>query len=97
VAHSAARGFAYLAGMSILTPIPPAQPWYAKAFYNLPLIGWLARDIAFGDSDNIWYFLVIVLTVLVLSVATWGLPALVLIALAYVPVHMGLMVILARP
>jgi len=83
--------------MSILTPVPPAQLWYARAFYKLPVIGWLARDLAFGDSDNVWYFLVILLTVLVLSVATWGLPALVVIALTYVPVHMALMVILARP
>lgn len=83
--------------MSILTPIPPSLPRASRLFYNLPVLGWLARDLAFGDKDNIWYFLVILLTVVVLSTMTWGLPALVMICTAYVPVHMGLMVILSRP
>ncbi|MCF2903628.1 hypothetical protein L0666_01385 [Octadecabacter sp. CECT 8868] len=83
--------------MSILTPLPPALPLYQRAFYALPLVGWLARDVAFGDADNIYYFLVIFFTVVVLAVSTWGLPALVIIALTLVPIIMVLLAFIASP
>lgn len=83
--------------MSLLTPVPPALPLAQRLFYAVPVLGWIARDVAFGTSDNIWYALVIALTALVLAVATWGLPALVLAALALVPVCFGFLIVLARP
>ena len=83
--------------MSILTPIPPTTPPLQRALFSVPIIGWFARDIAFGDHDNVYYFLVILLTLVVLSVATWGLPALVVKALIYVPIHILLMVVFSWP
>ncbi|MBU2993607.1 hypothetical protein Q4555_12790 [Octadecabacter sp. 1_MG-2023] len=83
--------------MSILTPLPPALPFHQRAFYSIPLLGWLARDVAFGDADNIYYFLIILATFIVLATATWGLPALVMICLVFVPLYMTLMVIFAAP
>ncbi len=83
--------------MSILTPIPPATPPLQRALFSIPILGWFARDIAFGDPDNLYYFLIILLTATVLSVMTWGLPALVVKALLYVPVHVVLMVALSWP
>ncbi len=83
--------------MSILTPIPPRTPLAARALLSLPLIGWIARDVAFGDKDNIWYALVILLTTAILSLATWGLPALVMMALLLVPVCFGLIIVFSLP
>jgi hypothetical protein len=83
--------------MSILTPIPPTTPLPARVFLAIPLIGWIARDVFFGDKDNIWYAMVIVLTALFLSVSTWGLPALVRTALALVPVCFFFLIVLSRP
>lgn len=83
--------------MTLLTPVPPASPLPQRLFYAIPVIGWIARDVAFGTSDNIWYALVIALTAVVLAVAAWGLPALVLIAVALVPVCFALLIALARP
>ena len=40
--------------MSILTPIPPALPWYARLFFAIPLLGWIARDVAFGHPENLY-------------------------------------------
>ena len=57
----------------------------APRYHTIPVIGWIARDIA-RDPDSIWYALVILLTVLVLAVKTWGLVALSLTAVALVPV-----------
>ncbi len=60
----------------------PRLPWY----YSIPVFGWIARDLVHGTRDNILYFLVIVLTLLILAMKTWGLVALAMTALATVPV-----------
>ncbi|WP_127902008.1 hypothetical protein [Solirhodobacter olei] len=57
-----------------------------RAFYAVPVIGWIARDIAEKGEENIYYALVIALTCVVLAVKTWGLVALGLTGLALVPV-----------
>ena len=62
----------------------------------LPVIGRVVRDIE-REVDTIYYLIVILITALVLAVQTWGLVALVLAALACVPVMFLLLIILARP
>jgi uncharacterized membrane protein len=57
----------------------------ARGFFRIPVLGWIARDIA-RDPGNVWYALVILLTLLILAVKTWGLVALSLTAVAMVPV-----------
>ncbi|MFP4273949.1 MAG: hypothetical protein ACLFRU_02905 [Paracoccaceae bacterium] len=61
-------------------------PLPLRILLSLPVIGWIARDLLYGSSDNIYYLLVILATLLILAVATWGLPALSMAALAAVPV-----------
>lgn len=53
--------------------------------YRLPVIGWFARDLERDFHGNIWYFLLIVVTLLVLAVKTWGLVALGLTAVVATP------------
>lgn len=65
-------------------------PWY----YSVPVFGWIARDLIHGTKDNILYFLVIVLTALVLAVKTWGLVALGLTALATVPLIFATLILI---
>jgi hypothetical protein len=62
--------------------------------YSIPVLGWIARDLAYGAQDNIYYFLVIVVTALVLAVKTWGLVALSLTALATVPVIFTVLILI---
>lgn len=83
--------------MSILTPIPPATPLLQRALFRVPVLGWIARDVAFGSHDNIWYALVIFVTAVVLSVATWGLAALVMVALTLVPVMFAFLIVFSKP
>lgn len=83
--------------MSILTPIPPALPRVQRAFFSVPVIGWLARDVLYGDHDNVYYLLVILITLLFGAVSLWGLPALVFAALATVPVYFLVLIIIAAP
>ncbi|KGM48057.1 hypothetical protein [Pseudooceanicola atlanticus] len=70
-------------------PAPASNP-----LYRLPILGWIARDLARDFHGNIWYAVVIVLTAIVLAVKTWGLVALGLTALALVPVIFTLLILI---
>ena len=61
----------------------------------LPLIGFIARDIA-RDVNIIFYLLTILVTLLVLAVMTWGLVALSLTAVALVPCYFVILILITR-
>jgi len=60
-------------------------PFLKRLFYATPILGTLARDIK-TDINSIYYALVILVTLVVLGVKTWGLVALAMTALFFVPV-----------
>lgn len=62
----------------------------------IPVVGRVIRDVE-REVDTVYYLLTIFVTAVVLAVQTWGLPALVLTAVALVPVMFVLLIILARP
>jgi hypothetical protein len=74
--------------------MPPAATAHQR-LHSVPVLGWVLRDIA-QDPDSIWYALVILLTILVLAVKTWGIMALSLAALAMVPVIFALLILITR-
>ena len=79
------------------TQHPVARPPLAlRCLLSLPIIGRIAGDLLYGDKDNIYYFLVILLTIEVVLIMTYGLPALAMSALAMVPICVTLLVILTR-
>ncbi|WP_371036579.1 MULTISPECIES: hypothetical protein [unclassified Rhodosalinus] len=59
-----------------------------RALFAVPVIGWIARDLMMGGRENFYYLLVALVTLWIMAVATWGLPALTLPALVMVPVIM---------
>lgn len=75
------------------SPLPSVL---SRTLRAVPVIGRVIRDIE-RDVDTIFYLLVTLLTGLVLAIQVWGLPALVLAALAMVPVMFVILIILARP
>lgn len=77
---------------AITTPSTPA----GRLFRAIPVVGRVIRE-AEREVDTIYYLLTICLTAIVIAVQTWGLPALVMTALALVPVMFVLLIILARP
>lgn len=81
-----------------MTSHPPARlSRPARIFFGLPIIGTIAREVVFGDKDNIWYALVIMLTGLILAVAQWGLVALVIFYLPFVAIAFALIIVFAKP
>lgn len=95
--HPYCRAAAHFRCMSMLTPIPANKPFVQRAFFNIPVIGWLARDVMYGDHDNIYYLLVIILTLVIGAVSIWGLPALVVIAVSLVPIYFSFLIFVASP
>lgn len=75
------------------TNVPSPVGRIARA---IPVVGRVIRDIE-RDTDTIYYLLIIFVTAVVLAVQTWGLPALVLTAVALVPVMFVLLILIARP
>ncbi|MCU0903603.1 MAG: hypothetical protein MUE83_06980 [Tabrizicola sp.] len=80
-----------------MTATTRAAPSLAGRFLRaIPVVGRIIRDVE-REIDTVFYLLTIFVTAVVLSIQMWGLPALVLTALALVPVMFILLVILARP
>ena len=82
--------------MTATATTTPARPSiWMRIFLAIPVIGWIARDLIFGDKDNIWYALVAFVSLWMSSALIFGLPGLYLPALALVPVMFTLIVIYA--
>lgn len=63
---------------------------------RIPVLGHLARALS-QDIDLAFYLVTIFVTAVVLAVMTWGLAALVLTALAMVPVMFAWFIIISLP
>lgn len=66
----------------------------SSPLFRLPLLGWIARDLTRDFHGNIWYAVMIFVTLLVLAVKTWGLVALGLTALALVPIMFTVLILI---
>ena len=62
---------------------------------RLPLLGFIARDIG-RDVNVIFYLLTIFVTLVVLAVKAWGVVALAMTALAFVPVMFCILIAITR-
>jgi hypothetical protein len=72
----------------------PSLP--SRLLHATPVLGHIARDIS-RDISTVYYLLTILVTVLVLAVQTWGLAALVVSAVAFVPVMFALLIWITLP
>ena len=60
-------------------------------YHAIPVIGWIARDIA-NDPGHIWYALVIAVTLITLAIMAWGIVALAMTALLLVPAIFAILI-----
>ena len=86
--------------MMTTTTVPtrsnPASSPVGRVFRALPVFGQVIRDVE-RDINSIFYVLVILLTLLVLAIQTWGLAVLVVTAVAFVPVMFTLLIWVTLP
>lgn len=69
-------------------------PIWQRLFFAVPIIGWIARDLVYGDKDNIWYALALVVSLWAISGLTFGVPGLYVPALALVPIMFFVLLII---
>jgi hypothetical protein len=79
--------------MTATTYVPSAA---GRIMRSLPVIGRVIRDIE-REIDTVYYLIVILITALVLAVQAWGLAALVVTAVALVPVIFVLLIWITLP
>lgn len=76
------------------TPPPEQRPLWQRLFLAVPVIGWVARDLLYGDKDNIWYALVMVVSLWIISGMTFGLPGVYMPAVALVPIIFAILLLI---
>lgn len=59
-----------------------------RAFFAVPVLGWIANDILNKGSDNIWYAIMLLVSLIGIATVIWGVVALSMAALTFVPVMM---------
>ena len=77
-----------------LATTPRALPFWQRLFFAIPVIGWVAKDLIFGDKNNIWFALIAFVSLWLSAALTFGLPGLYLPALALVPVMFVVLVVI---
>lgn len=78
-----------------LTDYPRRRPLWQRLLFLVPVIGWVARDLMFGDKDTIWYALAAFVSLWLSLTLLFGLPGLYLPALALVPVIFVFLVLIS--
>ncbi|MEP2640766.1 hypothetical protein [Roseobacter sp.] len=64
----------------------PSIPLWQRLFFKVPVVGWVAKDLLFGDKNNVWFALIAFFSLWMSAALTFGLPGLYLPAVALVPV-----------
>lgn len=77
-----------------LVTAPKRLPFWQRTFFAIPVLGWIARDLLFGDKNNIWFAIIGFVSLWLSAALTFGLPGLYLPALALVPVMFVVLVII---
>lgn len=71
-------------------------PRLTRIALSVPVLGWILRDLLYGDKDNIWYLLGGGACLWALAVIKWGVLGLYLPAVAAVPVVMIVLLLIMR-
>ena len=71
-------------------------PLPERLIYAVPLLGWMIKDVVHGDPANKWWFLFTLAALWIMAIMTWGYPAVILPALAAVPVVFLALVVISR-
>lgn len=72
----------------------PDRSLLTRILFRVPILGRMLREVFYGDSDNIYYFLFSVLALWFLAILTWGYPALIVPMVLVVPAMFVVLVML---
>ncbi|SDD94855.1 hypothetical protein [Ruegeria marina] len=76
--------------------LPRNLPLGQRLLFAIPLLGRIAKEVAYGDKDNIYYAIAAGLSLWGCAIMLFGLPGLYLPALAMVPVMWIILILISR-
>ncbi len=71
-------------------------PLSQRILFSIPILGWILKDVMYGDSDNIYYFLLAIISLWGIAILQFGLLGLMIPALALVPVVFLTLILITR-
>ena len=74
----------------------PRLPLSQRILFSIPILGWMLKDVMYGDSDNIYYFLLAIVSLWGIAILQFGLLGLMIPALALVPVVFLTLILITR-
>ncbi|WP_299970674.1 hypothetical protein [uncultured Roseobacter sp.] len=72
------------------------MPLWQRLFFKIPVLGWIARDLMLGDKNNVWFAIIIFVSLWLISALTFGLPGLYIPAVAMVPVIFVVLLLITK-
>lgn len=79
-----------------LAATPTRLPLWQRIFYAIPVIGWVAKDLMFGDKNNVWFAIIGFISLWLSSALVFGLPGLYIPALMMVPVMFVVLLLISK-
>lgn len=82
--------------MTQTTPSVPRLPLGQRILFGIPIVGRIAREIS-QDVNNVFYLMIVFITLEVLAFQTWGPVVFTLTALVLVPLMFAFFVAISWP
>ncbi|WP_208350206.1 hypothetical protein [Pseudaestuariivita rosea] len=72
------------------------RPVWHRFFFQVPILGWIARDVSEGDESNIYYALITFVSSWLSAILIFGYPGLIIPALMLVPLMFIALILISR-
>ncbi len=76
--------------------MPRRLPIWQRLLFAIPLFGWMARDVAEGDPEDLGYTAGAIFSMWGCSALVFGLPGLYIPAVMMVPVMFLILILISR-
>ncbi|MEO1108429.1 MAG: hypothetical protein AAFX90_10955 [Pseudomonadota bacterium] len=76
--------------------MPRRLPIWQRLFYRIPLLGWLAKDAAEGEPEDLLYTAAAIFSMWGCSALLFGLPGLYIPAVLMVPIMFLILILISR-
>jgi hypothetical protein len=71
-------------------------PLWERMIYAIPLIGWMLKDVVYGEPDNIYYLLAGIVFLWIILGIVFGYPGIIIPALIFAPAILFGLVFITR-
>ncbi|GAA6196138.1 hypothetical protein NBRC116598_15820 [Pseudophaeobacter arcticus] len=82
--------------MALAYTLPDRLPLWQRFLFAIPLLGRISKEVAYGEEENFYYALAILICLWGSSIVLFGIPGLYLPAVALVPVMFTLLIAISR-